>query len=830
LDDLKKPDVIKNTDEEIITDIKEKTIIDMKKGTATETKEEIIKDIKFGSNADKKNTLFSISNLIFLAAIVVILFLTIIFRISLLNTVGFFEPDGFYHFSVIRAAILHNFVIPKYLSISGWPQHSPVTEPDGLYWVTLIPFAILQYFGLSAYTIMRMMPLVFGILDVFATYILSRYFTKDRIFGILAMLFVALSMGDAARTSVSIYRGDGFVTFFLISTLILILEAMKHEGKSRIMFSVFSAVALSFCTLIWNGAPFSVVIIMFVFILMLFFSFISLNYELAKKSAYIIIILAIWFVLAHLYMVLGFISGQSLTGPSFLLFLAGMAISLGLVVFIIKNIDTIPILEALKNYSGRIAAAILYAILLAVAISIISPTIYSTLLFNSGFSRNTGFASTIQELQPPTPGFLFASFNIAMFATPMTIMIYLSSYFGQSATTGFITITIFYIISVLLMWPYLFMQIKDDDKDPERYLSAKPSIDFKVTIPMIILISYFAITAYLQINAVRFNSLISIPLALFVAYTLFWLLMEFKKINKYLYYVMAAVIIIALIATIFFDITSSGGIMQADNINPTFLNALAWMHNNTSPNAVVLTLWPDGSVVEGWANRTSVTDSVGSQIANKSDDFALWLLNSTPDPGFLTSNMSGKPNYLLVRYSWLSESGGIFTESGLNPNNSSKYGFLALNELNIQANATTTIFNLGSTQTPIDSRTVLSNVNGIEQESSFIVMKGGISPYSYVVMYDQSNGNYSVIKQTAFNVTNNQTLVLDYSSVPKPGANINMTEGYIFTQGLGSSNMIKFLFMCYNQNKCAWNNNAESLNLVYINSDTKIFKINYNST
>ena len=45
--------------------------------------------------------------------------------------------------------------------------------------------------------------------------------TKDKLFGILSMLFVALSMGDAARTSALIYRGDGFVTIFLILALAL---------------------------------------------------------------------------------------------------------------------------------------------------------------------------------------------------------------------------------------------------------------------------------------------------------------------------------------------------------------------------------------------------------------------------------------------------------------------------------------------------------------------------------------------------------------------------------------------------------------------------------
>ncbi|MDE1846429.1 MAG: hypothetical protein KGH53_04100, partial [Candidatus Micrarchaeota archaeon] len=79
------------------------------------------------------------------------------------------------------------------------------------------------------------------------------------------------------------------------------------------------------------------------------------------------------------------------------------------------------------------------------------------------------------------------------------------------------------------------------------------------------------------------------------------------------------------------------------------------------------------------------------------------------------------------------------------------------------------------------------------------------------------------------NATNNQTLVVQYSSIPHPGAYVNITSVYMFNQGMANSNMFKFLFTC-GPSSCNWDNNVAKLQLVYVNSDTKLFRIVYNTT
>ena len=777
----------------------------------------------------KRGFKFDNYSIILIAVLALILIVTIQFRISLLSQYGFYEPDAFYHFSVIRAAVLHGFQVPKYLSISGWPSHSQVTEPNGLYWVTIIPYAVLQYAGVSYYSIERYSALVFGILDVLATYFLCKYITKDRAFGLLASAFIALSMGNAARTTATIYRGDSFISFFLIATFILMFEALRREGRQRVYFTVAAAFTLSLCNLVWNGGVFGVVVFLTALTIIILYGFMAMNKDFIKKSMYMLLALVIWFILVQLYTLAGFMTPQLLTDPPSLVFIVGFAVTIFVVKFMLDNIGSIPVLDFMKTYSGRMVTAVLYAILMIMVIWLLYPTLFYNLLFNSGYNINSGFASTIQELQPPTPSFLFASFGVTLFMTPMSLMLYASSVLSNSSG---ILILLFFIVGMFFLSLYLFMHVEDNKGDTKRMLSSGAPIKFSPNIPMLTLIGYLAVTTWLQINAVRFNSLLSIPLAIFTAYTVFWLLLKAKEHGRLA--LLCAGVVLALLLTVIYvyDIGFAAGIVQADNINPQFINALMWFKANSPNNSVVLTLWPDGSVVEGVSNRTSITDSVGSQLSNKSDAFALWLLNSSPDGAFLTSSISSYPNYILVRYPWFTESAGIFTEAGLNASLERYYGYAPFSTVFENRNATATVVTLDTSSSvgspgSIESQTIIKNTSSGLSSESYIIANGGVSPYSYVVFYNVFNGAYSIVKQTQYNQTNGQMLVLTYSTVPRPQASFNVTGGYILEQGLAESNMVKLLFMC-GSSQCAWNDSSVgTMSLVYVNSDTKIFKITY---
>ena len=777
--------------------------------------------------------------LLLLAVTAVIIILTVYYRTTMLNNTGFYEPDGFYHFSVIRAAVNNGFSVPSHLSISGYPASAPVNEPQGLYWVTLLPYALLQFFGISYYNIMRLIPVLFGIFDVIGAYFISRLISKDKVFGMLSMLLVALSMGDAARTSALIYRGDGFVTIFLMISLIFAIMILRGEpaekkessafgikyDKRKAAYAVVSAISLSICNFVWNGAPFATAVYMFMIAFIILLAFVFQKKELLEDSKYLISALGLWYILVNIYVAGSLFAKQTFTGVNTISLLALAIIGWLVAKYLSANHNKYR--QALGSPAARFAIAVIVFILAFAAIYLLDNQFIYEIFVGNGFVITSNFAATIQELQSPTQSFLYASFGPVLYTTPMSIVMYV-----DAAATSVPAIAT-WILMLLLTIPYLFLQVFDSGD----LMSGKAKAAFGLNPGMLVLIAYFAITAYLQINAIRFNSLVSIPLAIFSAYTIYWLF-SFTKGNASGTAKYAALITELILFAIFLyilisaDILYSNNLSQADNINPQFITAMSWLKNNSAANSVVLTLWPDGSVVEGVANRTSVTDSVGSQNASKANPFAAWLFNASPNPGFLSSRINGRPDYLLARYTWMLETSGIYTESNLTAN-ASLYGSVLLNQFSENFNATTELFRFANPQ-GLNAVAIIPKNNSASALRAYLLYQQSqqpntISPFRYVSFYDQDNGNYSIIKQTYYNQTNGDLLLIMYSSVPRPQFPVNITGAYIMSGYLSDINMIKFLFFC-GYNACLWNNNQATLKLVYVNQDSKIFRIIYNDT
>ncbi len=745
----------------------------------------------------------------------------------MLQYYGFYEPDGYFHYSMIRAAVNNNFILPPYLGISGWPPScnnyncgsitQPHHEPYGLYWVTLIPYFFLRFLGISYYTVQRLVPVAFGILDVIAAYFLARYWSKDKLFLVLVMLFIGLNMGNAARTSALIYRGDSFVTFFFLLALVFTVEIFKNENRRmKLAFTLLAAITLALCNLVWNGAAFATAIYIFALLLMLVFGFTSENKKMIDNCGYMLGVLLVWYWIVAIFKWLSWIASiETFTGTNFFLLFVPIAIGWYVIDHVLKHPDKIQYVNTPMKRAIVALAAIAIGFL---AIYLIIPSFVSDIFTTSGFLITNAFSSTIQELQVPTYSFLFASFGFQNFTNPMSIILVLSTYFPN-------LVLLFWFVLLACFIPYLFMHVEHTE---EGMMSGHAKIKFAFSETTLILISYFALTAYLQMSAIRFNSLLSIPISIFSAYTIYWLML-FVKRYKLAYYASFILLFVLIVYILQSDANYIIGLAPADQINPQFISAMAWLRNNSAPNSVVLALWPDGSVVEGVGNRTAVTDSVQSQYAYKADPFAAWLYNSTPDPQFLLANISGEPDYLVVRNAWMVETGGIFTEAGINGTNGS-YGFIQFQSLNEKVNQTTQTFQFYSSS-GLEAQTVIKRGNATNASSitSYLVLQHGIQPFGYIEFYNELGGNFSIIKQTSFNVTNNQTLQIVYSPIPANNLYVNITGAYMFGTALERSNMIKFLYQC-NPNVCTWNNNIASLHEVFGNTDTKIYQILYNQS
>ena len=764
----------------------------------------IVSEKPADDSSDPKKDSSSLERLIrndyvFFGIIALILIIDILGRTTMLKDTGFFEPDGFYHFSVIRAAILyHHFAIPKFLSISGFPSHFPITEPDGLYLVTIVPYMLLQFFGISYYNVMRVVPVAFGIFDAIGAYFLIQYFHKSRVLGLLGMFFVAVSSGDIARTAALVYRGDGFITIFMIVALILAMEAVKKDGRRMYVSALLSGIVLGVGTAVWNGAPFTVIVYLLAIFLIAIYAYVKPDKKVAKSSIVLMGALLVAYALQHLWMYLYVVRVQEAFSSIhfFVFYLPVLVIAAFAYYYNIykdhKGFAASPLGRISSSMAGRAELIAAIIIVGTVLVSIVYGSYLLRIASGDGLViAQSHLNKSIEELAKPSFAFLWSSFSYALFLAPIGIVVYI-----------------------------LF----------SRKIEGKKG--YGITPEFLMIAAYLGATGYLQANAVRFNSLVAVPIAVFAAYSFYAIgkvismkvktNLNLKRIGRidlrYAYYgLVSALLILVLVQTLL----ESSQIVQADDINPLFLDALSWMKNNTATNATVLAVWPDGSVIEGWANRTSSMDSVGGQIAPNIANFSRYILNSSPDTQYLYK--IDKPDYILVRKFWLDELSGIAEEGNIT--NATKYGFEVFSSLSTSSNSTEIEYKLGS-DTPDAYQAIMlfkKNATSVTFKNSTFIGYLGINgrydiPVDRLLLYGPTTDQFNYYNEGLKNVSN-YTMVLDVQNGSIDGA-------MLVTPDLFNTNMFKMMYMCNIQN-CTYSGNNVSLDEVYYNPDSEIFKVNY---
>jgi asparagine N-glycosylation enzyme membrane subunit Stt3 len=804
---------------------------------------------------------------------IAIILLAIVLRMGMLQYQGLFEPDGFFYYSVIRATVNNHFIEPQYLGISGFPSHNFIGEAPGLPYLTVIFYYILGGLGLSLLTVMRWLPILFGVLYVILAYFLAKGLSKSRVLGLLAMFFVAVSSGNIARTAGTVYRGDSFITLFILLALVLMLMCFREKKRMRkYVYAVLAAFSLSLGIVVWNGGPFVTVIYMLALVLTIAYGFIISDTEILYSGVILTVALLLTNVLQRIYVALGAArSGLELAGNNFFVpYLPILLMSL-LTYYLIKDRQKIRLATTtvgriiILGVAAIAVVAVLFGIFgssLANIASPIVPTVSSTGVTSSGVNStvSASIGATTQELQPPSWSFLWSSFNLQILLAPIGVALF-------------------------LIFAYLINRGERFIKRDHFNLSA---------LGFLVISAYFIITAYLQASAIRYNALISLPIAIFAAFAVYAIgkLFYHSTIRKKavglafigviavfviaimynLYgslvlqyqtlvastvilaiplvgiidYIIIYILLICALAYIIYSLAKGGHItlkymiilfviaiilftiyityfesytaVQADGINPNFLSAMAWMRNNTPSNSTVLALWPDGSVVEGWANRTSYMDSVGGENGTRIYSFAQFLFSTSPDTGYLYG--IDKPDYLIVRNFWYEELGGIAQE-GLVQNDTA-YGYVLLSTVNVTRNATAQFFEFQDQSPPFykGEMIISQQPNGTQKFSAYLGVENStrFALMRSLILLNTSNAAYSIVNSTK-NDTINYTLMVSYA-----GSEIN--GAYILGPKLVSSNLFKFTFLC-NSFTCPYNTSDVKLQAVYINSDTRIFEIDY---
>jgi asparagine N-glycosylation enzyme membrane subunit Stt3 len=861
--------------------------------------------IKFDTIVENRYILLGI------AALIIIL--NIVLRAGLLQYQGLFEPDGFFYYSVIRQAINNHFIVSNYLNISGFPWHNFIGEAPGLIYLTVIFYYLLHGItGLSLLTVMRWMPILFGVLYTILAYYLAKTVSNSKALGLIAMLLVSVSSGNIARTAGTVYRGDSFITLFVMLALLLMLKCFEEKKHwMKWVWGLLSSIALASGIVVWTGSPFIIVIYLLALLLAIIYGFIKSDKNVLLSGLALSVMLLVMHFLQVAYVSIGIARDVTFSGNDFFIFYLPILIGSIITYFATTHIHKIKLIATARNRTlatiavGFVAAITIYALFGGTIASVASPirgtatavnTTNSTIL-NSTAAR-ASIATTTQELQPPNFPFLWSSFNIQVIlaiigiALVATILFY--KHFGRHLITFAVAIAVILIgigllaylggpaLELIVLGAVFIAAFGLFILFGEGLIVKK---DFKINeVGVLAVIAYFAVTGYMQLQAIRFNAIISVPLSIFAAFAFYGvgkIFYDMAAKRKAVSIIIVAAIVIVSIALIyrlfaagyfsgsFVAVSASAAFMsvvlvallfygiyalavkkpieikymvvavvlvlmafafyntyiesytaaQADGINPSFLNAMTWMKANTPTNATVLALWPDGSVVEGWGNRTSYMDSVGGENGTRIYPFSKFLFNTTPDSSYLYE--IGKPEYLIARTFWYQELGGIAQEGLVQ--NATAYGFVILPVVNVSRNSTTQFFSFESGSPPYYKTELLirqqgngtnafSAYLGLANSTRFVEMRS-------VILFNTTNGAYSIINTSRNITTANYTLMVGYSGTVVNGA-------YILGPKLIKSNLFDFTFLC-NTFTCAYDNGNATLTNVYSNSDTKIFKISY---
>ncbi|MGI0100150.1 MAG: STT3 domain-containing protein [Candidatus Micrarchaeaceae archaeon] len=802
----------------------------------------------------KKLDLLENNKYLIIGIALLIIAVNIVLRAGLLQYQGLFEPDGFFYYSVIRAEINAHYSLVNYLGISGFPSHNFIGEAPGLPYLTVIGYYLLHGItGLSALTIMRWMPILFGVLYAILAYFLVQHVSKSRSFGLLAMLFVSLSSGNIARTAGTVYRGDSFIALPLMVALLLMLMSIEDKRNLRkCIYAALAAVSLSIGAIMWNGSPFIVVIYMLSLLLVVAYGFIKADKSLLFSGLVLTVAFALTNILERLYRFVGLARpGLEFVGNSFIIFYVPLLVVSIATYYLVKHmhrfkhVSTTPNRIIVSLVSAVVVFILIYALFGSTVQNLAAP-LSPTPVGAATNATKQAIGATTQELQPPTYNFLWSSFNIQLFLAPLGIALF---------------ILFAYLISI--NWRFI--------KRDHFQLNA---------VGFLVIIAYLLITAYLQASAIRFNAIVSIPLAIFAAFAVYGLgklvyhygirrkdvgiavagilivlaaaliynlhgglSSTFKMVSVSialmfavlaalviysiyslvkgrirLKYIVIGIIAVALIYNYYITYFESYTASQADGINPQFLEAMTWLKNNTATNATVLALWPDGSVVEGWGNRTSYMDSVGGENGTRILPFSQFLFNTSIDSQYLYG--IGKPEYLVARNFWYEELGGIAQEGLVQ--NASAYGYVLMDRLNSSNNATAQFFTFSANQYPYyrSELIIVPEPNGTSQYTAYLGLQSSSNAAKMrsIIFLNTSNDAYSIDNFSA-NDTINYTLMVSFSGHEINGA-------YVLGPKLVASNLFKFTFLC-NYDTCPYNDSNVSMQAVYINGDTKIYKINY---
>ena len=271
--------------------------------------------------------------------------------------------------------------------------------------------------------------------------------------------------------------------------------------------------------------------------------------------------------------------GLAFDGASFLIFYVPLLLGSLLCYWLLVRKGRVGIFH---SAGGRAAIAIIFTLIALAVIAVAFRGSVTTIASSAGVYVSASTANTVgsavgattQELQKPSFSFLFASFALGFYLLPIGVILSLLMLTGVSAhsegkkrfrrsalailVAGLILLaamyawsgfdrTVGFAISVIFLLVLLATYFLYKEGEEGRLKVGK--------VAFAVLFAYLAVTAYLQYNAIRYNSLLSVPIAIFAAYGLYCMIEISKRARvngPALKYLLALCVVVAIAAIAFF--------------------------------------------------------------------------------------------------------------------------------------------------------------------------------------------------------------------------------------------------------------------------------------
>lgn len=494
-------------------------------------------------------------------------------------------------------------------------------------------------------------PVFMFLLTVIAFFLFIRKIFEEKgkkgdLIALVATLFLIISPSLLARTVAGIPEKESVGFFFMFLSLYLFLSAWKAGSvKKSLIFGILAGISTILLSLVWGG-------LIYVFITIGLFTFVNFIFGAIDKKrmtayfSWFIMTLSIPFIYSARYQWSGWVTSSSII-PSLSIFLILIIHSL---IFNTK-IKDVGIIKKIRWKLPDKVFSIIFFILIGVILSSLFlgiafiPHFISHFIFDLRQPYSDRLSFTVAENRQPFFGEWKESFGPVIKNIPLLFWLFFvgsiflfyetikdldkkhryillffyvffifalifSRYAPNSVMNGtsFFSLSLYALgfLSLIAGGAYLIYSYRKEGRLEELK---------KINISYLFLLAYFIPGIIGARSAIRLMMALAPPISGIVGFfsvvVIEKAMKQKEEVLKVVFFLLAALIIIATVYSVYYNYQMTS--YSAKNMVPSvytfqWQNAMAWVRNNTSTNAVFSHWWDYGYWIQSIGNRATVLD------------------------------------------------------------------------------------------------------------------------------------------------------------------------------------------------------------------------------